>query len=385
MQKIRVLQLIDSIGIGGAERLVQQITNCLDPQRFDVTVAYLWEATPHLSPFQVPPDRLVHLNFSGYLNLSFYKRFWCFLRRNRFHIVHTHIFPSNTIGRVGALLANTPVIIATEHNIYTWKKKKHWIVDRIVGRYTTQIIAVSQQALDYAMQNTGLSRERFLLMPNAIYVPDGWPLCHQERLKRRLQLGWNPCEKVIGTVGALSRQKAPGLLLEAFKLVSKDIPTARLVYVGDGPLRSQIQELVSRENLHSKVSFLGYRPDAPNIAGLFDVFVMTSRWEGTPMALLEAMARACPVIVTKVGEVPNVIDHGYNGILVDPGHPEQTATGLRGLLTNPESAQQMGLRARERIKTDYSIHTYVEKLAELYEDLLSTKPRINLCGMCQGH
>ena len=370
-----MLQLIDSIGIGGAERVVQQIANHLDRQRFEVTVAYLWETPQHISPFQLSPERLVHLDFRGYLNPGTHRRVFHFLRENRFHIVHTHMFPSNTIGRIGALLFKTPVIIATEHNVYTWKKRKHWMVDRLLGQGTTQIIAVSEQALEQTIRNTGLSRERFLLMPNAVGVPDGWPLSSQERLERRRELGWNPNEKIIGTVGALSKQKAPELLLHAFKLISDHVPSARLVYIGRGPLEEHIQDLLSRHNLQSKVSLLGYRPDAPDIAGLFDVFVMTSRWEGTPMALLEAMARACPVIVTKVGQVPHIIQQDYDGSLVDPDQPEQTADKILHVLDNPDAALEIGRRARNKIKEEYGIDRYVEKLAQLYEDRLRQSGR----------
>jgi glycosyltransferase involved in cell wall biosynthesis len=174
-------------------------------------------------------------------------------------------------------------------------------------------------------------------------------------------------------VGSLTPKKDHPNLLAAIGLLAPEHPSLRLVVVGTGPMEAQLRRDVERSGLGSRVHLLGARDDVPHILPAFDVFVVSSRYEGLPLALVEAMAAGLPSVATSVGGIPELLDDGRTGFLVAPGDPAALAAAVEKLLCDPKTRAEMGWWAAvDAVR--WNVAAAVEKMQELYEQALSVRP-----------
>lgn len=193
---------------------------------------------------------------------------------------------------------------------------------------------------------------------------------HDESFKEapaiRGSLGIKDNEAVIGTVSCLKPQKSPADFIRVAALVKKKITNARFVLVGDGDLRRQLQALIRKLKLEDTVMLLGWRRDAATIVQAFDIFVLTSLWEGLPVAVLEALAAGKPVVATDTGGVEEVVTEGENGFLVGRKDVIGTSERIIRLLSEPELLRRMSEKARASISSSYQQQEMVSQTEALY-------------------
>jgi glycosyltransferase involved in cell wall biosynthesis len=178
---------------------------------------------------------------------------------------------------------------------------------------------------------------------------------------------------VIGAIGVLRAQKAHHVFLRAAAQLLAENPELTVLIAGDGPERPALEALVAELGISSNVRLLGYREDVPDVLRALDVAVSSSDFEGSPLAVMEYMDAARPIVATAVGGVPDLIDDGVHGLLVPPGDSGALARAVAELLADPASARRMGEHARERRRTEFDIDTLVRRLEDLYEELLEQK------------
>jgi glycosyltransferase involved in cell wall biosynthesis len=183
--------------------------------------------------------------------------------------------------------------------------------------------------------------------------------------RARAELGLEPGDAVIGTVGNFTAKKDQASLLRAMAAVVRDHPRARLVLVGSGPLEAELKHTASDLGLADRAVFAGSRHDIVDLLPGFDVFALSSRFEGLPIALLEAMATGLACVATRVGGVPEVVTDGRDGILVEPGDPDALATALGKLLGDENLRGDLGRRAARRSE-DFQISAAVHRLERIY-------------------
>ena len=188
--------------------------------------------------------------------------------------------------------------------------------------------------------------------------------------KKRLELGLDPHLPVVGTVGRLSKQKAPQDFVKAAFAVLRQVPQVQFLMVGDGPLRQKVEELIGGD---SRIKILGYRQDVPQILQIFDVFVLSSWWEGLGRALTEAMIIGLPIVATKVNGVPELVVDGETGLLAPPRCPHLLAKKIVRLLQNPDTAKQFGKNAHRKVASSFSADLMIESISNLYQVLLEAK------------
>ena len=177
-------------------------------------------------------------------------------------------------------------------------------------------------------------------------------------------------EVLVGAVGRLAEPKALHILIEAVSYLVKRMPRARLVLVGDGPLRSELEKQAADIGVSDRVLFAGMRMDIPAVLAAIDVFAMSSKREGLPVVLLEAMAGGRPIVTTRVGGIPEVVRDHKEALLVQPNDPAALADAINEVISNPELAAQLGRRARERATAEYSLAATARALEQVYADLL---------------
>ena len=299
------------------------------------------------------------------------------MRRGGYAVVHTHSSKAGILGRWAAWLAGVPVIV---HTVHGWghHERQHPLVrayyvilEKLTLLITDKLIVVSPQNIekgladgigtpaDYVVIRSGIELERF-----------GHPRVGRDETRRTWGIPLDA--PVVGTVTRLSVQKAPLDFVCAAALVAQTRPDVWFVMVGDGDLRPQVEALASELGVRERLVLTGLRRDVPELMSAFDIFALSSLWEGLPRVLPQAMATGLPIVATAADGTAEAVSQGVNGILTPPGEPQALAGMLLQLLQNPALAQQMGAEGRTRVD-EFSDTRMVAQIDALYRDLLTAK------------
>jgi len=173
----------------------------------------------------------------------------------------------------------------------------------------------------------------------------------------------------------LRPQKGLDVLVQAAAEAARELPALRVAIAGEGPERGRLEALAAELGVEDRVALLGQRSDVPDLLEAFDVAVSSSWFEGSPLAMMEYMDAGLPVVATRVGGVPDLIEDGVHGVLVEPGDPSALAAGIVELVRDRGRAEEMGARARERRRTEFDLDGTVRRLERLYEDLAAARGR----------
>jgi glycosyltransferase involved in cell wall biosynthesis len=212
----------------------------------------------------------------------------------------------------------------------------------------------------------GVDPKKILHVPNGIAAPPP-----PTGADVRAELGIPAGAPVIGTVSVLRPQKALDVFIRASAQLLRESPDLRVILSGDGPLKDELTELVHSLGVQDRLLMLGYRSDVPDVLAALDVAVQSSAFEGSPLAVMEFMESARPIVATRVGGVPDLIEDGVHGLLVDAGDEAGLATAIRRMLADPEGARRMGEAARERRRHEFTVDVMVRRFERLYERLMT--------------
>jgi len=291
-------------------------------------------------------------------------------------IVHTHSSKAGILGRWAAKLCGVPVIVHSIHGFgfhdaLPWFVKQFYImVERLSAAATTKFIAVSQANIDKGARLQILRPEQAVLIRSGIdtssFMNPG-----VSRSQARIRLGIEEQAPVVTMIACLKHQKAPLDYVRACSLVKSRVPDAHFFLAGDGILRPAVEAAIVAHNLQGSFHLLGWFRDIPALLQATDVALLTSRWEGLPRVLPQAMAAGLPVVATRVDGSPEAIRNGVNGYLVEPGDIQAMAERTTSLLHNKEKASAMGRQGRLLV-AEFDCHRMVADQERLYEQLLST-------------
>ncbi len=361
---IRVLYVLPTLEVGGQERLVADLARAVRSWGVEPSVVGLTGGgaiETELRAGEIPASVVApRAHLPGYPAALI-----AYLRSHPVDLLHCHSgswFPTAMAGRVLGL-----PVLHTEHGRYP--NEPPWSVwtDRLAWRFTDRLIVVSEK-----LQHDMTARLRLSTPPeilaNGVTLPDALP--GEARARARRQLGLPEQALVVGTVGRLVEVKNHALLLQAIARLAPDHPALHCVMVGDGPLRGALTAETARLGLTVRTHWLGQRSDAARIAGLFDVYVSSSVTEGTPMAVLEAMAAGTPVVATAVGGLPHVLAQGDAGVLVPSQDVHALASALDSLLRDAGRREVLGAAARSRVESQFSLSACARRYAEVYAELV---------------
>ena len=377
MRRLKVLTLTDQLVYlgGGAERVAMEIATRLDQSRFESVfcASRYWEGAR--SDLVQDAERRMDEAGVRYFGLGrrsgtdLYR--WLslrgILRRERVDVLHSHMFGSNVGGTVIGRLARVPAIVAHEH---TWSfegRPLRRLVDReVIGRGSSVFIAVSRDDRRKMIEIEGVNPNKILHVPNGIAPPPP-----PTGADVRSDLGIPAGVPLVGTVSVLRPQKALDVFIRASAQLLREDPDLRVLLAGDGPLRGELTELVQSLGVEDRLLMLGYRSDASDVMAALDVAVSSSAFEGSPLAVMEYMESARPIVATRVGGVPDLIEDGVHGLLVDSGDEAGLAVAIRRMLDDPEAARRMGEAARERRRHEFTVDLMVRRFEALYERLVA--------------
>ena len=367
---LRVLMVVESSG-GGTGRHVLDLCDGLIRRGHEVHLVYstgridklfisrLAEVTG-LHTHALPMRTSLHLSDIGVTGAI--RRY---IRMNGpFDIVHGHSSKGGALARLSAFGSNASAyytlhgLIMMDPTLNRVKRLFYLSIEMFLSLRTQRIIAVSPEEARAAIK-LGLGASRVILVPNGVGAPAIIP-----RAEARRAIGIPDDAHVIGFVGRLVEQKAPHVLIESFAATTRVAPNARLVIVGDGPLREPMRQLSATLGVADKVFFLGER-DAREVMGAFDVFALSSRKEGLPYVLLEAMAIGLPLVATATSSVEILIRPGVNGEVVPMDDDAAFTRALSGLATNPERVREYG-KSSLALAATFTIDNMVDRTLAAY-------------------
>jgi glycosyltransferase involved in cell wall biosynthesis len=373
---MRILYIIDSLNIGGAEMLLLSMLRGYQAQHHDLCVAYFTHGPLYddIRSLNIPVHRL---STHGLADPRAVLRTLALIRDWKPEVVHTHLIKSDLVGQVAAALASVPVRVSSVHSINPWRKKRVLsAISRRIASRTHAFIAVTEEVSEYTMRWSGYPAHKMVVIDNGVdlnrFDPSTVaPLDIISALRNA------PDSLLIGMIGRLQPPKGHDVLLRAAADVLAACPQIRFVIIGDGPLRPQIEAQRSALGLDDQVILTGLERDIPGALAALDMVVFPSIWEGLPVALLEAMAMQLPIVATTVGGIPDVLAGERGGLLVPPSDPPALAAALIRLLRDAELRQALGSQAREIIEKRYSAAIMQQRVLALYQSIL-TQPRSGL-------
>ena len=342
--------------------------------------------------YLVPPDRRFEIAYVPSLrrdvhpiaDLAATARVFALLRRFRPAIVHTHMAKAGTIGRAAALLYNATVprerrarLVHTYHGhvldgyFSARAARAFTAMERALGTRTDALIAVSDAVRRDLVERHGVGpAERFRVVPLGLDLSRLAAIGPRERAEARAALGLDGEVRSVAFVGRLTEIKQPQLFVDAAARVAAADRRARFLVAGGGELEAAVRTQIAERGLADRVRWLGWRRDVAAVYAASDLVVVTSRNEGTPVALIEGMAAAVPGVCFDVGGVPDVVSGPDVGVLVPPGDVDALASSVGALLADDPRRIDMGARARASVVDRFGVDRLERDLAALYHELV---------------
>jgi len=346
---------------------VYELARRLDRGRFDVHVAALrgGEVAEWLARAGVG---VTVLDLRGKADVTKLAKLVRLLREKRVQILHTHLFHADLAGRVAARLAGVPRLIHTVHVAEGRFRPWQYAWARLTANWCDRIVCVSKAVRDHHARRVHLPPSRYRIIPNGI---DAAAYSADPRRRRELRDRWGlrPGQTLIAFVGRLDEQKNVALFLASVTALRHRRKDARVVIAGDGRQRGIVERFLRSGDASTWAVWLGQSPDVAGVLAAADVFVQSSRWEGLPLTVLEAMAAGLPVVATAAGGTKEAIEHGVSGLLVEPGDRAGLTAAIERLMNDPPERERLGRAARRRVNERFSIDANVSAHARLYMQL----------------
>ena len=366
--------------VGGAEEMVLSLVRRL-PDRYEPMVVCIHDAGPIGEEIKRTgvPFTVLGLNPGLARPLDVIK-LRDFLIAADPAIVHTFLLTGSLYGRFAAMMANAPVVIGTEVNIYENKRPSHARMEQWLMRGTDAVVASAQSVKDFYVEQVGADPAKVEVIYNAV----DWSQLEvtMARDAFRDALGIPKDAITAGIIARLTKQKAHRVLFDAMAQQA-GLEQLHLLVVGDGELRDDLQRRSDALGLGRRVHFAGARRDLGNILGAIDLFAMPSLWEGLPLSLVLAMGAGLPVVATRVAGIPEVVQHDVSGLLVDAGDSAALAREMFRLVENESLRRSLGGRARDLVLPRFGFDRYIDSITALYDRLLAAKGLSSFAGMSE--
>jgi len=367
----KVLHVIDSFDLGGAQTFLLDFLRYLDPSHFVAEVAAMHghgvfessfrEAgivTHSLSPAKWPP--------------YYIPNFIRLMKRGKFDILHFHLFGANLCAKPLAIAAGHRAIVVHDQCNDASRDKSPFLLaaDALANRGVSRIIAVAESVRLYLLNHEDLPDATVAMIPNGIDAGVFVPASSDQKRKTREAMGLSADAFVIGGVGRLVQQKNFKAFLEAASKLRLKYPEVTFIIAGSGPLENELRSHAAALGLAESVRFLGHVSDRVGLYHCMDALLMPSDFEGTPMTLLEAMASALPVIASGVDGIAEVCTDRHDALLVSPGDTEGYIEALGQIIINKDLRSMIGTNARRTILDRYEIRSLVRRIESIYDEIL---------------
>lgn len=361
-ERIKVLEVIDSLGGGGAESLLKNfVLEAKKNNIFNLEIATLYSKAIFKEEIKNAGIPVCELGLTFKYNLIGVIKLIKLIKKRKYNIIHVHLFPADIFAALASLFLPKDIVwIFSEHNDYNRRRSYKFckILDGFTYSRYSKIICVSKQ-VEFALLNwIPLNKRKTKVIPNAIPIPkflNPYPVKTYDIL----------------FVGRLTKQKGVEILLKAIEILkNKYSRNLKIAIVGDGELKENLNNLTVELGVDKEVEFLGIRKDIEELMVSSKIFVLPSRWEGFGIVIIEAMSTMLPVIATNIGGIPELIENGKEGILVPPENSKALARTINSLLENEELREKLSQAAYKKVREKYSIDVYSIHMLDFYKSLV---------------
>ncbi len=371
MGKYKILHIVDSFGLGGAQEVIMNLLKFRDKTTFHCEVAALHGIGPYfekIKKLEVPtyslsPNKFLPLYIPNLIRL---------MKGGKFDVCHCHLIASNIIAKPLAALSGVPVRINHDHcnDQYRYKERLRLFADKITNKFSTHIIAVCSSTKDFLIKHEHIAPEKINIVINGVDAERFYP--QPEKRQNALEK-WNlPDSKIIiAGVGRLRYQKNFHLFLKVAAQVLKQTKNVHFVIAGDGPDEHDLKQLARKLHISHHVSFLGFVDDVTTLYPGVDVFLLTSRFEGTPMTVLEAMACKIPIVAPAIDGIAEMLEDNNTAFLFPHSNNGQIVTKLLTLIQNPQLAKDVAENAWKKVQSQYSATSMTKQVESIYLRYLS--------------
>jgi len=376
---MRICHVITKPELGGAQLSTLNLISNLPEDRYQVSIITsptgilkhefksFKNATVYFSPFLTRPMNLISDILAS---IDIYNIYRC----NRFKIIHTHSSKAGIIGRWAALFAGIPVIIHTAHGwpFHDYQNPLERIffilLEKITAVFTTKIICVSKKDIETGLKYKIAPKEKFVLIKYGIPLYQ-FKDSNCNKAEKKKELGINNEDPVIGMVACLKPQKSPLDYVKACIDVYNEMPGVNFLLIGDGILKKRCKAELRKTSLNGRFIFTGWRRDVSELLDIIDIVVLTSKWEGFPIAIIEALAKGKPIVATDVGGVRELVKDGVMGYITRPREYKDTTGRILNMLKDRGSFFKMQEEAFKSIDDSFDISAMALNTDKLYRSL----------------
>ena len=371
------MHVIDSLGLGGAQSVLINLIRYADRSQFELEVATMSGHGVYWGRVKALDVPVRSLSFSRIVPFYVPSMIWMCLTR-RYDIVHTHLIGANAIAKPLAALCGVKIRINHDHCNDKALDPKRWvaIADKMSNRLSTHVIAVSRSTHDYLVEHEGIPPDRVTTIHNGIDLDQFRP-CRGQRTAARQRMGLPADAFIVAGIGRLSYQKNFSLFIDVAAAVLAQRPTAYFVIAGTGPEEQHLRKRAARHGIEQRLRFLGYVGDMPEFYPALDALLLTSRYEGLPITILEAMASGTTIVASMLDGVAEIMRDGEDGALVPPSDLDGFVRRLCELIDHPDIATRRSAAALNKVRTGFSAQSVARAVEAVYFKCLArrTEPR----------
>lgn len=370
--KITVMHLIGTSFFGGPEKqIIQHLSMLNKSEKFrGILASFVEKNQENETLIRAGQLNIPHcgINVAGALDMRAVPRLASQIVNNNVRILCVHGYKSVVLGYIVAWLHKIPVIAFSRG--YTSENIKvcfyEWLERKFLSRCDAIIcVAYAQKEI---LKHFNVTAKKKFVVHNAVTIPTNTPNpSNHNSLKKAYNLPENSC--LLISAGRLSPEKGHDCLIQAISIAKEKSARIYLLICGDGIWKKHLESLLSKYNVGDRCKLLGFRRDMNNILQEMDIFVLPSRTEGLPNVILESFAYAKPVIATKVGGVPEIVKHNYNGILVPSESPRMMADAIIKLSNDPKKRKEMGAAGLHTVSKSFTFEKQYKKLESIYFDI----------------
>lgn len=359
----KIIHLITGLTVGGAEQMLLQTVPKLQGEQIVVSIIPLAKIGEELAAAGV---NVQYLNLRSFFDIRVPFKLYRLLKKERPDILVTYLLHADILGRIIGRIARVPIIISSIRCAHKDKPLLVWL-SKLTAPLAHHFIAVSDSVKQWTENRLHIPAEKITIIHNGVTENLSTKSPELSNIEAQLQL--NESNLVITYIGRLDSQKGLEFLIEAISILqATSLPPFDVLLVGDGPQKSELENLVQRNNL-SNIKFLGFRRDVNNILQASSIFVSPTLFEGISNAIMEAMASGLPVVTTDIPENKELIDNMQNGIVVPVRDGKALAAGLASLLNSAELRSKLGATAQATIRNNFSINSTIQQLDNLFAKL----------------
>lgn len=364
-EKIKIVYIINSFALGGAEKLLLNFCRALDKNKFEIAICTVTGGGPLEEEFEKLGVQIKIFSKKNKLGLGVIWQIKYFLKEFRPQIVHTHLFAADFWGKLAAILAGVPVIITTEHSVNLeegWLKEQ---IKRLLSLKTDMTVAVSNAVKDFYVNKVGLNAKKMVVIYNGVDIGK-----FQFRGFRPIDLA-REIKAII--VARLAEVKGHRYLVEAMPLILKKYPNFILNIVGAGNLLDELKKQAEALGVGERIKFLGEILEVETIFPQMDLFILPSLWEGLGVVLLEAQSIGLPVLTSNIPGTVEVVEDGQTGLLFTPKEPQAIFESVSRLLASPKLQEELVNNAHKQVVQKFDLNKMVGSYVNLYLDLMKQR------------